>query len=112
MKEIVNKEGLRKLKNKNIYYQILSLTAKKEWVTSPEVVREVQLLGKKIPIGYPSPLKFKEINGVMVVNSLGDARNYPTIDACIANEQLNRATIVQHIRNKSRARDGRTFSIF
>lgn len=52
-------------------------------------------------------MNYQDANGIRVTDHKNDARNYETIHDCVAKEQLFRATITQHIKNKSRSKDGR-----
>lgn len=36
------------MKNKDSYYRILNLTAESGWINRPEVVQEVQEIGKRV----------------------------------------------------------------
>lgn len=100
------------MKNKDSYYKILRLTAEEGWLNHPEIVKEIQVLGKTISDGRASPLNYKNANGVRVTDHKNDIRNYATINECVTKEQLCRATITKHIKNKSKAKDGRKFTTF
>lgn len=100
------------MKNKSSYYKILHLTAEEGWLNHPEIVKEVQELGVTIPDGRASPMNYQDANGVRVIDHKNNVRNYATIDDCVAKEQLCRATITKHIKSRSKAKDGRTFTIF
>ncbi|HGF7758434.1 TPA: hypothetical protein QFM36_002735, partial [Enterococcus faecium] len=41
-----------------------------------------------------------------------NVRKYTTINECVINENLCRAPITKHIKNRSKAKDGRTFTTF
>ncbi|MBX9120397.1 hypothetical protein ACFDAA_18840 [Enterococcus casseliflavus] len=100
------------MKNKSSYYKILHLTAEEGWLNNPEIVKEVQELGVTIPDGRASPMNYQDANGIRVTDHKNDVRNYAIIDDCVAKEQLCRATITKHIKSRSKAKDGRTFTIF
>lgn len=100
------------MKNKSSFYKILHLTAEEGWLNNPEIVKEVQVLGETIPDGRVSPVNYQDANGIRVTDHKNGVRNYPTINDCLAKEKLCRATITKHIKNKSKAKDGRTFTIF
>lgn len=100
------------MKNKSSYYKILHLTAEEGWLKNPEIVKEVQELGVTIPDGRASPMNYKDANGIRVTDLNNDVRNYTTINDCATKEQLCRATIRKHIKNKSKAKDGRKFTTF
>ncbi|EPH94747.1 hypothetical protein D922_01495 [Enterococcus faecalis 06-MB-DW-09] len=57
-------------------------------------------------------MNYKDANGIRVTDYNNDVRNYTTINDCAAKEQLCRATVTKHIKNKSKAKDGRIFTIF
>lgn len=100
------------MKNKSSYYKILRLTAEEGWLDLPEIVKEVQDLGATISDGRASPVNYQDANGIRVTDHKNDVRNYATINDCVAKEQLCRATITKHIKNKSKAKDGRKFTVF
>lgn len=100
------------MKNKSSYYKILHLTAEEGWLNNPEIDKEVQELGVTIPDGRASPMNYQDANGIRVTDYKNDVRNYATIDDCVGKERLCRATITKHIKSRSKAKDGRTFTIF
>jgi len=100
------------MKNKDSYYRILNLTAESGWINRPEVVQEVQEIGKSVTDGRASPMNYQDANGIKVIDQESNVRQYTTINECVLNEKLCRATITRHIKNKSKAKDGRTFTIF
>jgi len=100
------------MKNKSSYYRILHLTAETGWLDSPEIIKEVQTIGATILDGRASPMNYQDANGIRVTDQNNDVRNYTTINDCAAKEQLCRATIRKHIKNKSKAKDGRKFTTF
>lgn len=100
------------MKNKDSYYRILNLTAESGWINRPEVVQEVQEIGKSVNDGRASPMNYQDANGIKVIDQESNVRQYTTINECVLNEKLCRATITRHIKNKSKAKDGRTFTIF
>lgn len=59
-----------------------------------------------------SPMNYQEANGIRVTDHKNDVRNYATIDDRVAKERLFRATITNHIEIRSKAKDGKTFTIF
>lgn len=100
------------MKRKDKYYKLLLLTAESEWMDFPEVVKEVQKIGATISDGRASPMNYQDTNGIMVSDQENNVREYTTISECVINEKLCRATITKHIKNKSKAKDGRTFTTF
>lgn len=100
------------MKNKDSYYRILNLTAESGWINRPEVVQEVQEIGKSVSDGRASPMNYQDANGIKVVDQESNVREYTTISECAINEKLCRATITKHIKNRSKAKDGRTFTTF
>lgn len=100
------------MKNKSSYYKILRLTAEEGWLNHPKIVKEVQDLAATISDGRASPVNYQDANGIRVTEYKYDVRNYATITDCVAKEQLCRATITKHIKNKSKAKDGRKFTVF
>lgn len=100
------------MKNKDSYYRILNLTAESGWINRPEVVQEVQEIGKSVTDGRASPMNYRDANGIKVIDQESNVREYTTISECVINEKLCRATITRHIKNSSCTKDGRTFSVF
>jgi len=98
--------------NKDSYYRILNLTAELGWINRPEVVQEVQVIGKSITDERASPINYQDANGIKVIDQESNVRKYATINECVLNEKLCRATITKHIKNRSKAKDGRTFTTF
>ena len=84
-----------RLKRKDKYYRLLHLTAEAGWVDFPEIVKEVQKIGATISDGRSSPMNYQDAKGIKVIN-----------------ENLCRATITRHIKNRSKSKDGRTFTTF
>ncbi|EYT94381.1 MULTISPECIES: hypothetical protein [Enterococcus] len=100
------------MKDKRSYYKILLLTAEEGWLNRPEIVKEVQAFGSTISDGRASPMNYRDANGIKVLDQESNVREYTTIRECVINEKLCRATITKHIKNRSKAKDGRTFSTF
>lgn len=100
------------MKNKDSYFRILNLTAESGWINRPEVVQEVQEIGKSVTDGRASPMNYQDANGIIVIDQESNVREYTTISECVINEKLCRATITKHIKNGSKAKDGRTFTTF
>ncbi len=100
------------MKNKDSYYRILNLTAESGWINRPEVVQVVQEIGKSVTDGRASPMNYHDANGIKVIDQESNVREYKTISECVINEKLCRATITKHIKNRSKAKDGRTFTTF
>lgn len=100
------------MKSKDSYYKILSLTADERWLNRPEIVKEVQEIGSTIYDGRASPMNYQDANGIKVIDQESNVRKYATINECVINEKLCRATITKHIKNRSKAKDGRTFTTF
>lgn len=101
-----------RLKRKDKYYRLLHLTAESGWMDFPEIVKEVQKIGAAISDGRASPMNYQDAKGIKVIDQESNVREYATINECVINENLCRATITKHIKNRSRAKDGRTFSTF
>lgn len=100
------------MKDKRSYYKILLLTAEEGWLNRPEIVKEVQEIGSTISDGRASPMNYRDSNGIKVIDQESNVREYATIRECVINEKLCRATITKHIKNGSKAKDGRTFTTF
>lgn len=100
------------MKSKDSYYKILSLTADERWLNRPEIVKEVQEIGSTISDGRASPMNYQDANGIKVIDQESNVRKYATINECVINEKLCRATITKHIKNRSKVKDGRTFTTF
>ncbi|MGQ4245060.1 hypothetical protein ACUD7I_16150 [Enterococcus casseliflavus] len=100
------------MKNKRSYYKILLLTSEEGGLNYPEIVKEVQAIGSTISDGRASPMNYQDANGIIVIDQEGNVREYTTISECVINEKLCRATITKHIKNRSKAKDGRTFTTF
>lgn len=100
------------MKSKDSYYKILSLTADERWLNRPEIVKEVQEIGSTISDGRASPMNYQNAKGIKVIDQESNVREYTTISECVINEKLCRATITKHIKNRSKAKDGRTFTTF
>lgn len=100
------------MKSKDSYYKILSLTADERWLNRPEIVKEVQEISSTIADGRASPMNYQDANGIEVIDQESNVRKYATINECVLNEKLCRATITKHIKNRSKAKDGRTFTTF
>ncbi|MGH1842167.1 hypothetical protein ABE867_15870 [Enterococcus gallinarum] len=101
-----------RLKRKDKYYRLLHLTAEAGWVDFPEIVKEVQKIGATISDGRASPMNYQDANGIKVIDQESNVRKYATINECVISEKLCRATITKHIKNRSKAKDGRTFTTF
>ncbi|MBO1123732.1 hypothetical protein FQS88_17950 [Enterococcus casseliflavus] len=101
-----------RLKRKDKYYRLLHLTAEAGWVDFPEIVTEVQKIGATISDGRASPMNYQDANGIEVIDQESNVRKYATISECVISEKLCRATITKHIKNRSKAKDGRTFTAF
>lgn len=89
------------MKNKDSYYRILNLTAESGWINRPEVVQEI---GKSVTDGRASPMNYRDANGIKVIDQESNVREYATINECVINENLCRATITKHINNRSKAK--------
>jgi hypothetical protein len=100
------------LKNKYTYYKILSLTAKEDWESYPDIVNEVRNLAKTILDVRVFPVNYKSINGVVVEDYRHGNRKYTTIEECMRKEELCRTTIIRHIKGRTQTKDGRTFKVF
>ncbi|MFJ3330051.1 MULTISPECIES: hypothetical protein [Enterococcus] len=100
------------MKSKDSYYKILSLTADERWLNRPEIIKEVQEISSTIADGRASPMNYQDANGIEVIDQESNVRKYATINECVLNEKLCRATITKHIKNRSKAKDGRTFTTF
>ncbi|EPH93060.1 hypothetical protein D922_02224 [Enterococcus faecalis 06-MB-DW-09] len=100
------------MKDKRSYNKILLLTSEEGWLNCPEIVKEVQAIGSTISDGRASPMNYRDANGIMVIDQESNVREYTTISECVINEKLCRATITKHIKNRSKAKDGRTFTTF
>ncbi|MCD5186876.1 hypothetical protein IV471_16750 [Enterococcus gallinarum] len=101
-----------RLKRKDKYYRLLHLTAEAGWVDFPEIVKEVQKIGATIYDGRSSPMNYQDAKGIKVIDQESNVRAYATINECVINENLCRATITRHIKNRSKSKDGRTFTTF
>ena len=55
-------------------------------------------------------MNYQDANGIRVTDHKNDVRNYITINECAVKKRLRRVTITKHIKNKSSAKDGRTFT--
>lgn len=88
------------------------MTAEAGWVDFPEIVKEVQKIGATISDGRASPMNYQDANGIKVIDQESNVKKYATINECVINEKLCRATITKHIKNRSKAKDGRTFTAF
>lgn len=89
----------------------MHLAAEEGELDHPEIVKEVQDIGASISDGRASPVNYQDANGIRVTDYKNDVRNYAKINYYVAKEQLCRATITQHIKNKSKAKDGRKFTV-
>ena len=78
----------------------------------PEIVKEVQTIWATISDGRASPMDYQDGNGRKVIDQESNVRKYATISECVINEKFCRATITKHIKNRSKAKDGRTFTTF
>ena len=90
-----------RLKRKDKYYRLLHLTAEAGWVDFPEIVKEVQKIGATISDGRSSPMNYQDAKGIKVIDQESNVRAYATINECVINENLCRATITRHIKNRS-----------
>jgi len=88
------------------------MTSESGWRNFPEIVKEVQKIRAAISDGRASPMNYHDANGIRVIDQESNVRKYSTINECVINEKLCRATIMKHIKNRSKAKDGRTFSTF
>lgn len=100
------------MNDKESYARILNLTADEEWLKHPKIVKEVQEIGATISDGRASPMNYQDVNGIKVVDQENNVREYTTISECVINEKLCRGTITNHLKNRSKAKDGRTFATF
>lgn len=58
--------------------------------------------------GRASPMNYQVANG----DHKKYVRIHPKINNCVSKEQLYRATVMRHTKNRTKATDGRTFTIF
>lgn len=100
------------MNDKESYARILNLTADDEWLNHPKIVKEVQEIGATISDDRASPMNYQDANGIKVIDQESNVRKYATINECVINEKLCRATITKHIKNRSKAKDGRTSITF
>lgn len=100
------------MKNKDSYFRLLDLTAEKDWVKSPEIVKEVQAIGDTIRDNREKPGMYRKINGIQVTDQANNIKTYLTMQECIDKEKLSKVTISRHIKYNSQSKDGRRFSIF
>ena len=100
------------MNDKKSYARILNLTADEGWLNQPKIVKEVQKIGATISDGRASPMNYQNANGIKVIDQESNVKKYSTINECVINKKLCRATITKHIKNRSKAKDGRTFTIF
>lgn len=97
------------IKNKEKYFALLALTAKKGWMDSPETVQQVQKLGQSISNNSINKLNFKHIKSVTVTDKYENKRVYSSIEECTKAEQLSRGTIIRHMKQSTISKDGRKF---
>ena len=69
-----------------------------------EIVKEVQKIGAAISDGRASLMNYQDANGIRVIDQENNVRKYSTINECVINKKLCRATITKHIKNKSKRR--------
>ncbi|MDH4720517.1 hypothetical protein PBN90_09390 [Enterococcus faecalis] len=100
------------MKRKDKYYRLLLLTAEAGWMDFPEVVKEIQEIGATISDSRSSPMNYQDAHGIKIIDQERNVRKYTTINECVINENLCRAPITKHIKNRSKAKDGRTFTTF
>ncbi|MCE3178002.1 hypothetical protein ABE901_16330 [Enterococcus casseliflavus] len=99
------------MKNKEILYKLLYLTADEEWMSQPEIVESVQKIGKEIACKERSRRNFSNTKGVKVIDYADNVRLYSSVTECMKYEKLCRSSITGHIKRKSQAKDGRRFFV-
>lgn len=99
------------MKNKEILYKLLYLTADEGWMSQPEIVESVQKIGKEIASKERSRRNFSNTKGVKVTDYADNVRLYSSVTECMQYEKLCRSSITGHIKRQSQAKDGRRFFV-
>lgn len=62
--------------------------------------------------GRASPMNYQDAYRIRGVDQESNVKEYTITSECVINEKLFRATITRQIKNKSKAKDGRKFTVF